>query len=276
MNLKNHYLQFLVNDQLIAYRATGENIYPVPTSSQTGSLPKQSILKQGGILHLYGHNFDLSKNGLYRFIINKNINAQITVNDGNAYDLCSSIAWSTAHGNALNHNQCIEIMKSRKLLLTCGPVSNLVSVLSNYLGLASRPVSMLCHPSKQNFYGSGHTFVEIFDSQHQKWVAYDPDGKVFFLKNKIPLSFIEFFEACEDDSFSIARLSACQSPAFGSHAENDHHYDFYSELLNTEEIARDFYRQAAWAPSVIFKNKNIMDKRMQGVYKANPNENVVY
>lgn len=73
MNLKNNYLQFLVNDQLIAYRATGENIHPVPTSSQTGSLPKHTILKQGGILHLYGHNFDLSKNGLYRFIINKNI-----------------------------------------------------------------------------------------------------------------------------------------------------------------------------------------------------------
>ena len=43
-----------------------------------------------------------------------------------------------------------------------------------------------------NSYNNGHTMIEIYRHDFNKWVLYDLDNNAYFSANQIPLSLLEF------------------------------------------------------------------------------------
>ncbi len=78
--------------------------------------------------------------------------------------------------------------------LICGYISKFAHELLDELGIKSR---IVYRHTLHNLtgYDDGHVMIEVFRDDLKKWVLYDIDNNCYFIKNKTPLSFVEFWIA---------------------------------------------------------------------------------
>jgi hypothetical protein len=135
------------------------------------------------------HKITATNNNIYNFIDYNPQNIDYPLN------LLNLISLLTVHGDSdktLNtFDKKLEMIKKRPLSLTCGPNSYFVKDLIQSIGVKTRIVLTLTF-DEWNGYDNGHTLLEVFSKNLNKWVLYDIDGqKVFKQKNGELLSLIE-------------------------------------------------------------------------------------
>ena len=132
------------------------------------------------------HVFDGSKTENMIYYNPQNINYPL--------NLLNLISLLTVHGNKdsqTTFDEKLKIIKQRPLSITCGTNSFFTKELLKSIGVKTRIVSTLTF-DEWNGYDNGHTLLEVFTKNLNKWVLYDIDGqKVFKQKNGELLSLIE-------------------------------------------------------------------------------------
>ncbi len=192
------------------------------------------------------YRFD--KEGLYRILVGGRICEQRIVYDGNLTSLLSAIAWIHTHGNrddSLPYVKLKNIAKHSKLSLTCWYISKFTHEILNELGVRSRIVHGHALHNLTG-YDDGHVMIEVYREDLGKWVLYDIDKNCYFVKNKTPLSFIEFWITLRDgEDFNIVRL------ARDVRLDVNFPYTPYAELkLANEKKLKDWYRRVIEVPGI--------------------------
>lgn len=207
-------------------------------------LPGELIIRSG-IYNYEGNRYSLSEEALYRFVSPEVGNSQRIVYDGDLESLLSSICWIVTHGNTddgKTFKQLLNKSLHSKLFLTCGSITKFAYDILSELNIKSRIVSgVQIEPS--NTFDNGHVFIEIWNSKFSKWVLYDLDNNLYFVsrKDKIPLSFLEFFNALEADQYDISYLSSdIRTDISNFKSSSGYDYGFWMETTNAN--LRAWYR----------------------------------
>ena len=73
-----------------------------------------------------------------------------------------------------------------KIFGTCGTITIWIQEILESNNIKSRIVQTLTLDD-WNTYDNGHTMIEVYHNDLQKWILYDLDSNVYFSKNGIPL-----------------------------------------------------------------------------------------
>ena len=198
------------------------------TSLQAKPLP-DSLLIEPGIYSVDGKTYQIEE-GLFRLIRINAPDEQRISHRSNVPALLASITWLKSHGGSDDHLSLADLAKDateRKLVLTCGRISQLAQAILKEAGVESRIVTTLAL-GELNSYDNGHTMLEV--KVDGKWLLYDLDNNVIFERNG-QLSFAEFIEAVKTGDYEIKKLSL--SPV-QTVVNGDKDYTFYSEVIGTD------------------------------------------
>ena len=190
-------------------------------------------------------SYDLTKEGLYRFYLPEIENQQRIVFNGNIDSLLSSIAWIYSHGNSDN-NKSIEELNDKalhsKIFGTCDNISHWVKHNLDEHEIKSRVVQTLTIED-WNTYNNGHTMIEIYRNDLDKWVLYDLDNNAYFSANNKPLSLLEFQESVANNNYNMHFISSDTRNDISDFKENKgYDYAFFAEGINSnEDTLRNWY-----------------------------------
>jgi len=212
--------------------------------------------------------YEISSEGLYKFISPQEYNMQRIVYKNNTDALISSVAWIYSHGNSDNRLSIDEINEkamSGKIFATCGAISNWMKETLEEQNIPVRIVSTLTL-EEWNSYDNGHTMVEIYRNEYNGWILYDLDNNAYFEKNNKPLSLIEFTEAVKkNESYKIVKI-ANDIALDISNFETKQGYNYallFDHVYGNEESLREWYKRVIQVPmikenekSYFFDNKN--------------------
>lgn len=165
------------------------------TSKSAMDLPDELLISPGNY-RFYQQTYDVTAEGLYRFVYPENSNQQRIVFQQNISALLSSIAWIVTHGETddhLSHYALLAKAKYSKLYLTCERVTRFAYELMMQLGIRVRIVGTRTLDQWET-YDNGHYLLEVYRADLQKWVLYDLDNNAYFQFNNNPLSLLEFTE----------------------------------------------------------------------------------
>lgn len=122
-------------------------------------------------------------------------------------NLVNSISLLINHGsrddNLNSYDKRIKKIMTTPLSLTCGESSTFVHQILNRLNLKSRIVLTLTNED-WNTYDNGHTLIEIFLENLNKWILYDIDLKNVFLKKN---NYLSLFDIITSDSYEVVPTS---------------------------------------------------------------------
>ena len=205
------------------------------------------------LLILPGHyafqnlNYDLTKEGLYRFYLPEIENQQRIVFNGDIDSLLSSIAWIYSHGNSDNNKSIKELddkVSHSKIFGTCDNISHWIKHILDDQQIKSRVVQTLT-VEDWNSYNNGHTMIEVYRHDFNKWVLYDLDNNAYFSANQIPLSLLEFYESINKENYNIHFLADDTKNDISNFKGNDgYDYAFLAESINSNEnTLRDWYHR---------------------------------
>jgi hypothetical protein len=215
-----------------------KTIIPSELNLNSKKIPDKLIIPSGKYTYA-GNTYNLLDEGLYRFMLPLEKNEQRIVFDGkNINSLMSAVAWIYSHGNSDNLKN-IEELNSKslnsKIFGTCGTISAWIQVILDSNNIKSRIVQTLTLDD-WNTYDNGHTMIEVYNDDLQKWILYDLDSNSYFSKNTIPLSLIEFIDAVKHDNYQIHILANDTTLDVSNFlAKNNYEYAFYAESVFANE-----------------------------------------
>jgi len=231
------------------YLAYMDSISPISSMENDNEgldLPKELVIKPG-VYKFLNQTYDLTNEGLYRFFNLGFENQQRIVYSENLDALLSSISWIYTHGNSddtKSYEEINEKAMNSKIFGTCGKISSWIRELLSNGGYESRVVwTLTLEP--WNTYDNGHTMIEVFRNDFNKWVIYDLDNNAYFTKNNIPLSYIEFVQYVQSDEYEIKYLSK-DSKLDISNFKNEQGSDFSfisESIYANEETLRKWYKR---------------------------------
>jgi len=243
----------LPNDPIV-YHLTHDRAHKIDGISETAkiNIPNHLIIESGTYTFI-DKNYSLDKEGLYRFVLINGVNEQRIVYKNNIDSLLSAISWIVSHGNSDAQKTNIELSKKalkEKLFITCGTVSIWANSLLDSLNIKSRIV-MGMTVDKWNTYDNGHTLIEVWRTDYNKWVLYDLDNNSYFIPTtgSVPLSLIEFSIAVMEGDYRIINLSLDTKLDVSNFTNsNEYNYNFFSEANNIN--IRDWYRRVMQVPLI--------------------------
>jgi hypothetical protein len=153
---------------------------------------------------------NFANEGLYRVLKPDGSIRHVIVFQGDMYKLLSSICWIVTHGNEhnkLDFNGKLEKAKEGKLFLICSRVVSFANIILERNQFKSRIVQTFA--SKDiNGYDDEHVLLEVFDKNSGKWVLIDLDNNVWFKRENVGLSLVEYKMALDSSKlFKIEKLS---------------------------------------------------------------------
>ena len=265
----------------IVYHAVNTKIkIQIPTELNVNSkkLPEKLIIPSGNYTYA-GNTYNLLDEGLYRFILPLEKNEQRIVFNGKNIDpLMSAVAWIYSHGNSDNGKSFEEInfkALNSKIFGTCGSISVWIQGILESNNIQSRIVQTLTLDD-WNTYDNGHTMIEVYNDDLQKWILYDLDANAYFLKNEIPLSLIEFINAVKNDNYEI-RILANDTTLDVSNflAKNNYEYAFYAEsVFANENTLKIWYKRVIQVPMIsenefsYFTTNNVDERKQMENYAS--------
>ena len=229
-----------------AYQTSINEIIADYSLVDSKTLPDELLIAPG-YYEFQDLNYDLTKEGLYRFYLPEIENQQRIVFDSNVDSLLSSIAWIYSHGNSDN-NKSVEELDDKalhsKIFGTCDNISHWIKHILDDRQIKSRVVQTLTIED-WNSYNNGHTMIEIYRDDFNKWVLYDLDNNAYFSVNQIPLSLLEFYESINKENYNIHFLADDTKNDVSNFKGNDgYDYAFFAESINSNEnTLRDWYNR---------------------------------
>lgn len=243
-----------MKDSIVAYHCLYdqcEDVVPNMESELSKELPGELIVAPGNY-KIFGRSYSLVKEGLYRFIRPFDSCEQRIVWGGqNVDDVISAISWITMHGVQDEHLSVVDKTKKAlhsKISCSCGYVSLWASSILDSIGVKSRCVSGLTLDD-WNSYNNGHTMIEVYTENENKWSCYDIDNHVMFLANSIHLDFCEVCNAvCNGREYELRCLSSA--------AVTDSSYEgaLYFDKISGEANLRKWYKRVLQVPLIRHKN----------------------
>lgn len=173
--------------------------------------------------------------------------------NGDILKLLQSISWIHVHGHAhdsLSFQEALEVAKSGKLRMTCGPISQFTENLLNTLNVPCRFVLILTL-EEWNTYNNGHSLIEIFEDGH--WVLYDIDIRNFFSLNEQKLSALEFVKAVSEKNYERHLFSKSPNFAFGDLRVQGYDFSCWYEVMFLFNYLDKWYERVA---QVLFIQEN--------------------
>ena len=127
-----------------------------------------------------------------------------------------------------------------------------------------------------NTYDNGHTMIEVYRVDLQKWILYDLDNNAYFLKNGIPLSLIEFIDVVKHDNYEIYLLATDTTLDVSNFvANNDYEYAFYAEsVYANENTLKIWYERVIQVPMIsedkfsYFTTNNVEERKQMESYAS--------
>lgn len=241
-------------------------------------LPNELIISPGKYTFA-GNIYDISNEGLYRFILPSQTNEQRIVFDGkNINSLMSAVSWIYSHGNSDNSKSFEEINSkalNSKIFGTCGAISVWIQSILESQNIKSRIVQTLTLDD-WNTYDNGHTMIEVYRNDIKKWVLYDLDGNAYFSQNGIPLSLIEFVDAVKNNNYEIHILASDTTLDVSNFlAENTYDYAFYAEsVYANENTQKNWYKRVIQIPMIgenefsYFTTSSDEERKRMGIYAS--------
>lgn len=248
IGIRDKFIPVELSNEPFVYRAYLSNVSLIdPIKFENiNNLPNSLVIKPGSYNFL-NQTYNLEQEGLYRFIYPRLVNEQRIVYTESLDVLLSSIAWIYSHGNSDNSKSYEEISSkalNSKIFGTCGKISAWIKSLLQNEGYKSRIVSTITL-DVWNTYDNGHTMIEVFHPYYQKWVLYDLDNNIYFEKNDIPLSAVEFANLVPTNDYSIKYLANDSKLDISNFKDKqDFNYGFFSEsIIANEETLRQWYQR---------------------------------
>jgi len=244
-----------------AYYAINEKIVNIPPieSEIENPLPSELIIPTGTYT-VYGNVYELSDEGLYRFILPEIENSQRIVYDGNDVNsLLSAVSWIYTHGNSDSGNS-MEYLNEKathsKIFGVCNTLSIWIIDVLEKNNLQSRLVQTMTLDN-WNTYDNSHTMIEVYRKDLDKWVLYDLDNNAYFSQNGIELSLIEFADKVKGNNYKINYLSSDSKLDISNFKSKDNFdYAFFGEtIFSNEETLRLWYARIAQVP--LIQNENL-------------------
>ncbi|MEX0656250.1 MAG: transglutaminase domain-containing protein [Nitrosopumilaceae archaeon] len=236
----------LDNKPFVYYANLNEvtRIFLTKENFESKPLPNNLVIKPGTYT-IFGNVYDLKNEGLYRFIYPEIENQQRIVYNSNVDALLSSVAWIYSHGNSDDNKSTNEINKkalNSKIFGTCATLSHWIQNILENQGVKSRVVQTLTL-DEWNTYDNGHTMIEVYREDFNKWILYDLDNNAYFSSEGMPLSLIEFLDYVKEDNYEINYIASdIKLDVSNFLAENGYEYAFFSEsILSNERNLRDWY-----------------------------------
>lgn len=255
-----------------------KNISPDELQLISQELPQKLIISPG-LYRFENNTYDLQDEGLYRLISPLQKNEQRIVFSGKNVDtLMSAVSWIYSHGNSDNGKSFEEINNkalNSKIFGTCGAISTWIQFLLDSQNVKSRIVQTLTLDD-WNTYDNGHTMIEVYRSDLEKWVLYDLDNNSYFSNNGIPLSLIEFVNAVKSDNYKIHLLASDTKLDVSNFiAENNYEYAFYAESVYANENSqKNWYKRVIQIPMIgedkfsYFTTNNSEDRKLMEDYAS--------
>ena len=255
-----------------------KTIIPDKLNLNSKQIPDKLVIPSGTYIY-YGNTYNLVDEGLYRFILPLEKNEQRIVFDGkNINSLMSAVTWIYSHGNSDNSKNIEELnfkALNSKIFGTCGTISIWIEDLLESNDIKSRVVQTLTLDD-WNTYDNGHTMIEVYHVDLQKWILYDLDNNAYFLKNGIPLSLIEFIDAVKHDNYQIYILATDTTLDVSNFvANNDYEYAFYAEsVYANENTLKIWYKRVIQVPMIsedkfsYFTTNNVEERKQMESYAS--------
>ena len=255
-----------------------KTIIPDKLNLNSKQIPDKLVIPSGTYIY-YGNTYNLVDEGLYRFILPLEKNEQRIVFDGkNINSLMSAVTWIYSHGNSDNSKNIEELnfkALNSKIFGTCGTISIWIEDLLESNDIKSRVVQTLTLDD-WNTYDNGHTMIEVYHVDLQKWILYDLDNNAYFLKNGIPLSLIEFIDAVKHDNYQIYILATDTTLDVSNFvANNDYEYAFYAEsVYANENTLKIWYERVIQVPMIsedkfsYFTTNNVEERKQMESYAS--------
>jgi hypothetical protein len=218
-------------------------VEPVAEVAHAPDLPDQLVIRPGRYTS-HGRVYELTAEGLYRFLSPGADNQQRIVYASDVEALLSGIAWIVSHGstdNQLDDEQLTRRAMTSKLTLVCSEVSRwALSLLQAELRQAR--VLHTNTSEEPNGYNDGHALLEVYRPRLQRWVAYDLSMNASFWRGGTPLSVLELAEAADAEDYEIRPLAADTAVNVSGFIEGDYDYALFSELIGAGPAAlKQFY-----------------------------------
>lgn len=201
-----------------------------------------SLISNNQLVYNNKNEFDLEQ-GLYRiFSSSKKINFQFLVKGNFFLEDMKNCMYFFARGNYDNpllHETKLEILKKRKLIMTCSSVSRFMKLFieSYYSSIKVRIIYFLTE-KKYNGYNDGHTILEIYCNKREKWIVVDFTRSCFYLKNNIYLSAYELLNVN-----NITTDIYNKFPIDLRFQEKNLNYIFFEEYSYSEEGTNEYIKR---------------------------------
>ena len=240
-----------------AYYTIYETISIIQPSNKDSvqNIPSKLVIPTG-IYSIYGNVYDLQNEGLYRFIFPGIENSQRIVYDGkNIENLLSAISWIYSHGNSDSGKSFDELNQKAmhsKIFGICTTISSWILETLQGQSVTSRLVQTITL-DEWNTYDNGHTMIEVYRDDLEKWVVYDLDNNAFFTYNGISLSLVEFANHIQNDDYDIVYLSSDTKIDVSNFKSSDNNYDyaFVAESISSnEDTLRNWYNRVIQVPLI--------------------------
>ena len=235
-----------------AYMTNIQDIKPLNATVEAEELPDTLVIPPG-IYEFAGNAYNLSEEGLYRFLYPGIRNEQRIVYKNDLDALMSGIAYITSHGNYDDlkfFDEKYNIALHRKLVVTCGSVSSFAHQILKGHGIKSRLVGGTTL-EERNTYDNGHSLIEVYKENENKWVLYDLDNNVMFTDGIQNLSLFEFAQVVNTDNYTIIYLANDIKGSVLGFVGDGYDYSLYMEkIYSSEEELRQWYKRVMMVTAI--------------------------
>ena len=236
-----------------AFMTSTTHLNAIDDNNDAKELPNSLVIPPGKY-SFQGNTYNLNKEGMYRFIAVLKENQQRIVFEKNIDALLSGISWLYTHGGIDDYKEYDELIQkalTSKIYAQCYTISFSLQTILEQQGIQSRVVTTLTL-EPWNTYNNGHTMLEVFRDDYNKWVVYDLDGNAYFEKDKTPLSLMEWYQLIPNDDYEIIFLADdVKVDVSNVSSKDDYDYVFLSEsVLMNEEQQRKWYKRVIQIPMI--------------------------
>lgn len=244
------------NNHPFVYRAIFNDVTKInPLAEETSQNLPNTLIIPPGKYYYFNQTYDLTEEGLYRFVHPLVENQQRIVYEQNVDALLSSVAWIYTHGNSDTGKSIDELNEKAlesKIFGICATISNWIQYVLSDKNVQSRIVQTITL-DEWNTYDNGHTLIEVYRDDYGKWVVYDLDNNAYFTADGQPLSLYEFVNHVKTNDYEIIFIADdTELDASDFKANNDYEYAFLSESISAnEDTLRKWYKRSIQVPLIL-------------------------
>ena len=215
----------------MAFYLRGTDVTPVEPDvdvADAKDLPDALVIEPG-VYRVHGRILRLEQEGLYRFLWLRKDNLQRVVYKQDVTAFVSAMCWIHSHGSRddkTDYADLVELAKSGKVIMTCGPYCNFTAEFFEKHGVRARAIGTGTMEGR-NGANDGHILLEAYVDG--RWILYDVDGHAIYRHQGRHLNLQEAVRQIQEDDYEVEPLSGSVRKAVGSFCEGGYDFGLWME-----------------------------------------------